>query len=127
MTPLTKNFSREELTCKHCGRMEIPLASIERLQALRDKVGHVLRITSGYRCPEHNNIVSGTGRTGPHTKGAFDIAIYGDDAYHLVQAAMEVGFTGIGVHQKGQIESRFIHVDDLPDVEGQTRPTIWSY
>ena len=127
MVQVSKNFTREELACKHCGRMDIPQSSIDRLQALRDRVGHVLRITSGFRCPEHNNVVSSTGRTGPHTKGAFDIAIYGDDAYHLVQAAIELGFTGIGVSQKGQVEKRFIHVDDLPDEDGQTRPTIWSY
>lgn len=127
MTQLTKNFSREELACKHCGRMEIPLAAIERLQALRDKVGHVLRITSGYRCPEHNNVVSSTGRTGPHTQGGFDIGIYGDDAYHLVQAAIELGFTGIGVHQKGPFESRFIHLDLLDDALDYPRPCIWSY
>jgi zinc D-Ala-D-Ala carboxypeptidase len=39
--------------------------------------------------------------------------------------ALEQGFTGIGVSQKGAI--RFIHVDDLPDAPGQPRPTIWSY
>ena len=127
MTQLTQNFSREELACKHCGRMEIPLPTVERLQALRDKVGHFLRVSSGYRCPEHNNAVSSTGRDGPHTRGAFDILIYGDDAYHLVQAAMEVGFTGIGVNQTGPIEKRFIHVDALADETGLPRPTIWSY
>lgn len=127
MTQLTQHFSREELACKHCGQMHIPLASIERLQALRDKVGHVLRVTSGYRCPEHNNVVSSTGRKGPHTKAAFDIAIYGEDAYRLVRAAIDVGFTGIGVKQTGPVEQRFIHVDDLVGDADIVRPYIWSY
>jgi hypothetical protein len=35
---------------------------------------------------------------------------------------MELGFTGIGVQQKGT--GRFIHVDLTV---GQNRPTVWSY
>jgi len=31
------------------------------------------------------------------------------------------------VNQKGPHAARFIHLDDLPDAEGQPRPTIWSY
>ena len=127
MTQITKNFSREELACKHCGKMEIPLASIERLQRVRDRVGHYLKISSGYRCPEHNNAVSKTGRTGPHTKAAFDVLCYGDEAYHVIQAAQTEGFTGIGVNQKGLQEQRFIHLDDLTDAEGTPRPHAWSY
>ena len=124
---LTKNFTREELACKHCGKMEIPLASVERLQRVRDRVGHFLKVSSAYRCPEHNNVVSKTGRTGPHTKVAFDVAVHGDEAYHVTQAAILEGFTGIGVNQKGPLEQRFIHLDDLTDEEGAPRPRVWSY
>lgn len=121
---LTTNFTREELQCKcGCGKMEIPMASINRLQKLRDMVGFALPITSGYRCPDHNARVSGTGRTGPHTKGAFDIGVSHHQAYMVLAAAIAVGFTGIGVNQKGT--GRFIHVDDLP--ESDLRPTVWSY
>ena len=127
MTQLSKNFSREELACKHCGKMEIPLASIERLQRVRDRVGHFLKVSSGYRCPEHNNAVSKTGRAGPHTKAAFDVLCYGDEAYRVIQAAQAEGFTGIGVHQKGPIEQRFIHLDALDDIQESPRPWIWSY
>ena len=127
MTQITKNFSQEELACRHCGKMEIPLASIERLQRVRDRVGHVLKISSGYRCPEHNNAVSKTGRTGPHTKAAFDVLCYGDEAYHVIQAAQAEGFTGIGVSQTGPQEKRFIHLDDLEDAEGIPRPHVWGY
>ena len=124
---LTKNFTREELACKHCGKMEIPLASIKRLQRVRDRVGHFLKVSSAYRCPEHNNAVSKTGRTGPHTKAAFDVAVHSDEAYHVTQAALAEGFTGIGVNQKGPLEQRFIHLDDLTDEEEIPRPRVWSY
>ena len=124
---MTKNFTREELACKHCGRMDISLASVQRLQRVRDRVGHFLKVSSGYRCPEHNAAVSKTGHTGPHTKAAFDIVVYGAEAYHVIQAAIAEGFTGIGVSQKDLQERRFIHLDDLPDGEGCPRPHVWSY
>ena len=44
------------------------------LQPLRDRVGHPLRINSGYRCPELNRAVGGVA-TSQHVKGeAADIA-----------------------------------------------------
>ncbi len=44
------------------------------LQPLRDKVGHPLRINSGYRCPELNRAVGGA-PTSQHVKGeAADVA-----------------------------------------------------
>lgn len=44
------------------------------LQPLRDRVGHPLRINSGYRCPELNRAVGGV-PTSQHVKGeAADVA-----------------------------------------------------
>ena len=127
MVAVSKNFTREELACKHCGRMDIPQASIDRLQLVRERMGIPLKVSSGYRCPDYNAQVSETGRTGPHTKDAFDVLISGAEAYLLIQTAIKMGFTGIGVSQKGPHEKRFIHLDDLPNEPGQPRPTIWSY
>ena len=127
MVAVSKNFTFDELKCKHCGKMHIPQSSIDRLQRVRDRVGHVLKVSSGYRCPEHNNVVSSTGRTGPHTVAAFDIAVHGPEAFHVLVAALAEGFVGIGVNQKGPLEQRFIHLDDLPDADGRPRPGVWSY
>lgn len=45
------------------------------LQPLRDKVGHPLRINSGYRSPELNKEIKGGSPTSQHVKGeAADIA-----------------------------------------------------
>lgn len=45
------------------------------LQPLRDRVGHPLRINSGYRCPELNREIPNSSTTSQHTKGeAADIA-----------------------------------------------------
>ena len=127
MGDLTKNFSRTEFACRHCGRMDIPMSSIERLQRVRDRVGHFLRVSSGYRCPAHNNAVSKSGPDGPHTKAAFDVRVFGAEAYHVVVAAIAEGFTGIGVSQTGPLEERFVHLDDIDDADGSPRPNLWSY
>lgn len=124
---LTENFTREELACSHCGRMQIPLAAVQWLQKVRDRFGAPLKVNSGYRCPEHNQAVSSTGPNGPHTKASFDIAIFGGEALRLVRIAIEEGATGIGIKQHGPHEKRFIHLDILPYAEGQPRPFIWSY
>ncbi len=121
------NFTRDEFKC-HCGNCvnEIQDSFIDRMQKLRTLLGFPLSITSGYRCPAYNAKVSGTGLTGPHTKGrAADIAVSREQAFRLVSMASTLGFTGIGVSQKGN--SRYIHLDDLPAASGQPRPTIWSY
>ena len=122
---MTPHFSDAELACK-CGCGLLPAqSSQDRLERVRVRFGKPMRVTSGSRCPDYNARVSGTGRTGPHTKGAFDIGAERGDALTLVRIALEEGFTGIGVQQKGA--GRFIHLDDLPDAPGQPRPTIWSY
>ena len=128
MTQITKNFSRAELACKHCGELHMPVADIDRLQRLRDKVGHVLIVSSAYRCPTHNNAVSKTGRDGPHTKGAVDIAVSNVvEAFHLLVAAVALGYTGIGVNLTGPLEKRFLHLDTLDDSPESPRPALWSY
>ena len=120
-------FKREEFTCKcGCGQTLIEDTFIDKLDDLRDKCGFPLQVTSGYRCPTHNDRVSSTGLTGPHTTGrAADFLVSRSNAYDTVKYALLMGFTGIGVNQKGS--GRFIHVDDLPNGPNQPRCTIWSY
>lgn len=119
---MTPHFSDAELTCK-CGCGMLPQqTAVDRLELLRGSCGFPFPVTSGARCPTYNASVSSTGEDGPHTTGrAFDIAVSHEQAYILVKRALEVGYTGIGVSQKGN--SRFIHLDDL----ALGRPRIWSY
>ncbi len=64
-----------------------------------------------------------------HTTGqAVDVSVSGGPAYELLGIALEEGFTGIGVKQKGAHKGRFLHLDDLEYKPGEhIRPTIWSY
>jgi zinc D-Ala-D-Ala carboxypeptidase len=123
---MTKNFSDAEVTCK-CGCGMLPMQDfMDKVQAARDQLGKVLAVSSGARCAAHNARQSSTGTTGPHTTGrAIDLLVRGADALNLVVIAVKLGFTGIGVSQRGTV--RFIHLDDLPNGPNCPRPYIWSY
>ena len=63
---------------------------------------------------------------GAHSTGqACDILIERADAFKLLSLAFLVGFTGIGVSQKGG--ARFLHLDTIESSPARPRPTIWSY
>lgn len=123
----TKNFTVAELACRHCGAMHITPRFGFKVQKLRDESGFPMPVSSGYRCPVHNQAVSSTGPDGPHTKDALDVKVYGYRAFLLVDLAIKHKFTGIGIKQHGPHADRFVHLDDLPDEAGQPRPWIWSY
>ena len=116
------NFSAAEFSCSHCGANEIKASLLDKLQELRNKYVKPMKITSGYRCPKHP-IEAKKAAPGAHSTGlACDIGVSGADAHKVLSLAMQLGFTGIGVQQKGT--GRFIHVDLTT---GQNRPTVWSY
>ena len=117
-----QNVSAKEFDCSHCGKNEMQPDFLQKLQALRSVYGKPMRVTSGYRCPEHP-IEAKKAKPGAHASGcACDIGIDGADAHRLLKLAFAAGFTGIGVQQKGS--GRFIHLDTL---EGGLRPNVWSY
>jgi zinc D-Ala-D-Ala carboxypeptidase len=117
------NFSEAEFRCKHSGKVSMSPVFMRRLQHLRDVYGKPMLITSGFRDATHP-IEAKKAKPGPHNTGqAADVAVQGEDARRLIQLAITLGFTGIGVQQKGG--GRFIHLDDLG--QGWPRPTIWSY
>ena len=117
------NFSAKEFICSHCGGDGIQEALLGKLQAMRTEYGKAIKITSGYRCPQHP-IEAKKSSPGAHALGlAADIAAEGEEAYKILNLAFKHGFTGIGVQQKGT--GRFVHVDvrsgQLPT------PAVWSY
>jgi uncharacterized protein YcbK (DUF882 family) len=120
-----KYFTEEELECKHCQAKGIDPMFMKKVDALREKMGFSFPVTSAYRCKDHP-IEARKASPGAHASGrAIDIGVSHERAYRLVQGAVEAGFSGIGVSQKGGV--RFIHLDDLEDSEGRPRPHIWSY
>lgn len=121
---LTPHFTVAEMACRHCSECLMGAGFMAQLEALRAEYGHPMVISSGYRCPEHNEAVSTTGSDGPHTTGcAVDVLVSGALAYTLLSLALKYGMTGMGVMQHGPHDTRFIHLDSVPRPE----PTIWSY
>jgi uncharacterized protein YcbK (DUF882 family) len=119
------NFAAHEFACRHTGKNGMQAGFMERLQKLRTAYGKPMRVTSGYRDKTHP-IEAEKSVYGAHTDGrAADIAVAGEDALRLIRLALDLGFTGIGVQQRGI--SRFIHLDDLPAGSRLPRPAIWSY
>ena len=122
---MTPHFSKAELACPCCGKLPDP-SFMARVERLRVEYGHPLTVTSAMRCPAYNAKVSATGDNGPHTTGhAIDFAVDRGAAYALLKLALTLGFTGIGVQQKGK--TRFLHLDDLALSGSHPRPRVWSY
>jgi zinc D-Ala-D-Ala carboxypeptidase len=48
------NFSAQEFDCSHCGQNEMKPEFMAKLQKLRETYGSPMRVTSGYRCPQHH-------------------------------------------------------------------------
>ena len=122
------NFTPAEMACKEDGTLEIHTDFMDKLQAVRTALAHPMVITSGFRTPEYNRKVSKTSYDGPHTTGrACDIKVYGPRMLEILALALEHGFTGIGLKQKGPLHLRFIHLDDLDKALGRPRPWCWTY
>jgi len=101
----TDNFNSEEFTCG-CGKCVdiINRDFVNTLQKIRDEFGP-MRITSGYRCEDHNKAVGGSEKS-YHMRGmAADILCASwPRRILLIQLGLKYGLTvGLG---KG-----FIHLD----------------
>ncbi|WP_444900493.1 D-Ala-D-Ala carboxypeptidase family metallohydrolase [Microbulbifer sp. VAAC004] len=120
------HFKESELACRCCGKNHFKDETLKRLIRVRERFGKPMVINSGYRCPAHNKRLNATMT---HATGqAVDISVAVGRAHELMKVALEEGFSGIGVKQKGPIKKRFIHLDDLDSIPGErARPTVWSY
>jgi uncharacterized protein YcbK (DUF882 family) len=94
------NFKREEFLCQHCQSDGIKEELVAKIQQLRTKYGKPMRITSGYRCPQHP-IEARKAAPGAHALGlAADIGVEGAEAHRILQLAFEMGFTGVGYNKR---------------------------
>ena len=123
----SKYFKANEFTCSHTGTENMDQDFIDKLNILRDTYGKPMTVSSGYRDSTHPvEAVKKDPTTGAHVSGkAADILIERGNAFKLLSLAFLIGFTGIGVNQKGG--ARFLHLDTLENSPTRPRPTIWSY
>ena len=123
------NFSAKELRCK-CGKCnsdgsEMQPEFMDSLQQLREQFGKPMALSSAYRCRRHPEEAK-KAEPGEHAMGlAVDVQIRGADAVQILHLALNLGFTRIGINQKGN--SRFIHLGRAPTGGRLPSPALWSY
>jgi len=106
--PVAPDFRLFEFESPDTGTVRLDPLLVDRLQALRDRVGRPVVITSGYRTMDHNRTIGGAPES-LHLRGqAADIKVPGWDPEAVARADEAVGFGGIGVCPT------HVHVDVRP-------------
>jgi zinc D-Ala-D-Ala carboxypeptidase len=123
MTGRYKYFKTEDFDCQETGENQMKPIFIHKLDTLREACGFPFIVTSGYRSPNHSIEKKKTKeKVGTHAQGiASDIRYKGGTQLHtIVQEAMALGFTGIGIHRS------FVHVD-IRELGDSGHPIMWAY
>jgi uncharacterized protein YcbK (DUF882 family) len=103
---LTEHFSRDELACRCCGKVELNFNFLKFIEKVRTEYGQPMIVTSATRCEQHNTKVGGVKYSAHLTGEAADIFCADSmDRYKLVSLALKHGAEGIGVYDK------FVHMD----------------
>ena len=125
---LSKNFSRDEWKCKHCDKCNVHPVLIELVQEIRDRLERPLFISSGYRCSAHPVEAMKEKGPGEHTTGmAVDIIAYGQTALFIIAMAQQLGCRRIGLHQRGRVSGRFIHLGIADKTMAEYPVALWTY
>lgn len=131
-----KNFTKAEVACPHCGKVNMSILAIEKFQRARDYVGKPIYGASFCRCEYWNMHVGGVENsshliTDTLQCTAGDVTLVRLDAnrnplrpmtsherYELMIALYEAGFRRIGIHKS------FFHADN-----DRTKPRkmLWLY
>ena len=118
-------FTEAEMRCKHTGECHMNADFMEWLIILRKRYARPMRINSAYRHPTHPAERNKKGTLGDHPQGcAVDVAVRGADALALLELAIGMGATRVGVSQKSG-GPRFIHISR--GSVGLPTPALWSY
>lgn len=101
------DFSPREIASKREGELGVDEEAMDKLQALRARLGRPIILTSAYRSAAHNRAVGGA-RNSYHMQGrAFDVRMDNQDPVAFADAARAVGFTGFGHY----VRQGFMHID----------------
>tara|TARA_B110000902_G_scaffold203728_1_gene231593 strand:- start:36 stop:398 length:363 start_codon:yes stop_codon:yes gene_type:complete len=114
-------FDLEDFDCQETGDNEMDVEFIHQLDQLREACGFPFIITSGFRSKDHS-IEKRKEKAGTHAQGiAADIKVSnGNQRYKIVEQAIQMGFTGIGIART------FIHVDRRT-LGADKAPVMWCY
>lgn len=101
-----RHFKLSEFACRCCGENKISPLLVEKLDTARAIAKTPFVITSGYRCPKHNEAVGGVSNS-KHLEGlAADILTSDSKArYKILSSLLAAGFTSMILYK------HFIHVE----------------
>lgn len=127
MTIKTANFNPQTdkkllCTCGHpdCDKRSVRQDHLNRVQIVRDIVGHGLPVRSGGRCPNHPDELHRTTPADHQNRKGLDVSANGFTRGNIVKAGIQAGCNAIGVAKT------FVHLgyrSELP--EGHI--TMWVY
>ncbi len=124
---LYPNFTKAEMSCKHTGLCLMTHKMMKTLQSIRRTYGKPIVISSAYRDVSHPD-ERNKSKPGEHTMGmAVDIKIHGEYALLLLDIALGEGIKRIGLSQKGEMVSRFIHIGIGDEAVDRFPVGIWTY
>ncbi len=102
-----RGYQRGEGCCSGLPENGMSDVLLNKLDELREAVGCPIHVNCGYRCPSHNADVGGVSNS-QHVLGtAADIWCDNLSVDELADAAVNVGFDGIGRYY----DQEFVHVD----------------
>lgn len=103
-------FHLDEFQCLCCLRVKLHPVLLQKLNDLRHRIQKPIIITSGYRCPVNNEEVGGVNGSYHLFGMAADIYVAKMSLKELLNAAEDIGFSGIGYYP----ENNFLHLDIRP-------------
>ena len=125
---LPKHFAMREIQDHESGLLEPPDPKefqkfLNELGDLRTMYGKPMRVSSCWRSLNHSiEARKPADALHRHYLGAVDILVTGKDALHLLDIAINSGWSGVGINQHGPHRSRFLHLDRL-----ESHSWLWSY
>ncbi len=113
-----KFFNKREFNCRCCGAISISANLVLKLDLARELAETPFIITSGYRCPKHNQQVGGV-RNSAHVLGlAVDVAVPNNVVrLNIIRGLIIAGFRRIGISKD------FIHAD----IDKSKPNNLWLY
>jgi zinc D-Ala-D-Ala carboxypeptidase len=117
-----KYFKHEEFACPCCGVNEIKDALILRLDRVRERYGHPMKVNSGYRCSKHNEELGGKSDSAHLAGWAADISVADNhERFLLIASAIAtqeflVGFVRI----EANVGKGWVHLDMDPGKPQET-------
>lgn len=112
-----KNFTPKEMSCRGDQNLMVDEDAMDKLQALRGKIGKPFHILSAYRSPSYNKKIGGATRSQHMVAKAFDVSMANHDRKEFEVEARKAGFTGFGFYPS----MNFMHIDTGPAREWGTR------